>query len=94
MTVPDDPAASYPPPPPARPDGRKFTIAAFVLAGLAVIIAPLILGVLAVVLGVVAHRKGDPLARWAIVAGVIGGIVGISLAIALSDQTDEALALL
>ena len=51
---------------------RALTIASFVRAVLAVLFWPLVLGVLAIVLGVAAYSMGDrPLAVYAIIASVV-----------------------
>ncbi len=76
------------PPPPAFP-GRNLTIAAFVLAGLALILFPIVLGPVGVGLAVAGHNKGDPLAKWAIwaaaAATVIGMILGFVMLQAVGD---------
>ncbi len=51
----------------------------FVCALVAVFFLPIVLGPVAVVLGVVAHRKRDPLGRWVIAAGVLGTVLGFAL---------------
>src|SRR5687768_12287730 len=84
----------YPPPPMPQRNGRTYTIIGFVLAGLAVLFAPIILGPAAVILGVIGLQKGDPLGKWAAIAGVAGMLAGLALAAALlSDADDDALAL-
>jgi hypothetical protein len=51
---------------------RALTIASFVMAVLAVLFWPFVLGVLAIVLGVAAYFMGDrPLAVYAIIASVV-----------------------
>lgn len=65
------------------PEGRTLSIVGFVLAGVAVLIAPIILGPIAAILGGVAMSKGDPLGKWALGAGIAGTIIGIALGTAL-----------
>lgn len=80
----------YPPPTTRGGSARTMTIIGFVLAGVAVLFAPPVFGLAAVVLGVVAHTKGDPLGRWAIVAGIAGAIVGMALAALILNAADDA----
>ncbi len=54
-------------------------LAGFVCAAVAVFFLPIVLGPVAVVLGLVAHRKGDPLGRWVMAAGVLGTVLGFAL---------------
>ncbi len=61
------------------PEGRTLTIVGFVLAGLAIIVVPIVLGPVAAVLGGIAMKKGDPLGRWALIAGIAATIVGMAL---------------
>ncbi len=75
--------------------GRPYAIGAFVCAVVAVFFLPVVLGPVAIVLGVVAHRKGDPLGRWAVVAGVVGLAAGLALGtLAAAKVHSSALALL
>ncbi|MGH2752115.1 MAG: hypothetical protein ACRDK3_14775 [Actinomycetota bacterium] len=60
----------------ARPEGRTLTIVGFVLAGLALVIAPILLGPAAAICGGIAMSKGDPLGKWALVAGIAATILG------------------
>ena len=83
----------YPPPPMPRPPGRTQTIVGFVMAAAAVVFVPVILGPIGSVLGAIGHRKGDPLGRWAMIAGVVGTVLGTLLLILFADSDDEALAL-
>lgn len=71
MTAPQDPY-SYPGAPggPAPRSGAQlFSIFAMVSGALALLISPLIFGVLGVVLAIVANRRGEPL--WKIALGVV-----------------------
>lgn len=61
------------------PEGRTLSIVAFVLAGVALLIAPIILGPIAAILGGMAMSKGDPLGRWALAAGIAGTVIGMAL---------------
>jgi Na+/phosphate symporter len=83
-------AGDYPPPRARTGSARTLTIVGFVLAGIAVLFAPPVFGLAAVVLGIIAHTKGDPLGKWAIVAGIAGAIVGMVLVGLLMSAADDA----
>lgn len=59
--------------------GRVCNVLAIVLGVLAVFFAPVITGVLAVILGVVGFLRDRPLGRWALPVAVVGAVVGIVL---------------
>jgi cytochrome c biogenesis protein CcdA len=65
------------------PEGRTLSIVAFVLAGVAIFIAPIILGPIAAILGGVAMNKGDPIGKSALAAGIAGTIIGLALGAAI-----------
>jgi len=52
----------------------------FVCAAIAVVFLPVVFGPAAIVLGFVAQRRGDPLATYVAIAGVIGLVAGVTLA--------------
>jgi hypothetical protein len=59
---------------------RVCAIIAFVLAGIAVFLFPIILGPAAIILGIVSMAMGDKvLGKWAIAAGVAGTALGMFL---------------
>jgi uncharacterized membrane protein HdeD (DUF308 family) len=63
---------------------RVCTILAFVLAVVAILFLPLLFGLAALVLGLVAGALGDrPLGWYAAASGVLGALIGILLAYAL-----------
>lgn len=72
------------------PGARTFTVIAFVLAGLSVLIAPIVLGPLALGSAVVARVKGDPMATWAMAAAVAGAVAGIALGYVAFSAFDGA----
>lgn len=77
-----------PAPPSATPPGRPLTITAFVLAGLALLFLPPLLALIGVILSVIAMSKGDPLAKWSLVASIAGGVIGMIIGVAvLSART-------
>lgn len=59
--------------------GRTMSIVGFVCAALALFFVPIVFGPAAIVLGILAYRKGDRLGVWAAVAGVVGLVGGIAL---------------
>ncbi|MDQ1710782.1 MAG: hypothetical protein QOE45_232 [Frankiaceae bacterium] len=65
---------------------RTLTIIGFVCAAVAVFFAPVVFGVGAIVLGIVAYRKGDHLGMWAAIAGVVGMVAGIALVAAILNS--------
>lgn len=83
------PASEYAPPRESARAGRPYAIGAFVCAVVAVFFLPIVLGPVAVVLGVVAYRKGDRLGRWAIAAGVLGTVLGFALGALVFNATKD-----
>ena len=88
MTAPQDP---YSYPGTGSPAGRRgapvFSILAIVCGVLALLISPLIFGVLGVVLAVVANRRGEPLWKVALAVVIVGAVVGIILgAVIMSNR--------
>ena len=69
---------------------RTLTIIGFVCAVVSLFFAPIIFGVAAIVLGIIAYRKGDPLGMWAAVAGVVGMIAGFAFAAWLLSNANDA----
>ncbi|HYO61579.1 MAG TPA: hypothetical protein VEU29_06745 [Actinomycetota bacterium] len=67
----------------AAPAGRTLTIVAFVLAALAVIFFPIVLGPVAAICAGVAMSKGDPLAKWALTAAIACTIAGMVIGYAV-----------
>ena len=84
----EDPSRMYPPPPPPTSRGRGFTVASFVLAGLALVAFPIILGLVGIALGGVGMSKGDPLGKWAMGASGAAMVVGMVLAFVVFQATD------
>lgn len=72
-------STEYAPPSSSTSAGRPYAIAGFICAAVALLFLPIVLGPIAIVLGIVAHSKRDPLGRWVIVAGVVGLAVGLAL---------------
>ena len=64
----------------ARTSARICTILAFAFAVIALFLVPLLFGLIAIVLGVVAATQGDkPLGWYAAGAGAAGAIIGMIL---------------
>jgi hypothetical protein len=64
-----------------RDGGQILSAMAFAFAAVAVLIYPAIFGLAAIVLGFVALRRGEPLARRAIIAGAAGIAIGYLLGV-------------
>ncbi|WP_433429190.1 hypothetical protein [Nonomuraea sp. CA-141351] len=72
----------YPPPPPPQkpqPSNQILSIIGFVCAAVAVLFIPILFGLAGIVLGIVGHTRGEPLGKWAAVAGGVGMVLGIVL---------------
>ena len=65
------------------PPGRTWTIVSFVLAALALVVFPPVLGLAGAIVGYVGHRKGDPKGSWAAIASVVAIVVGMVIGAAL-----------
>ncbi|WP_249999888.1 hypothetical protein [Actinoplanes sp. M2I2] len=74
------PYPNSPYPAPARA-ANTFSIIAFVLAGLAVLILPIVLSPLAAILAFVGIRRHERLGRLALILAVVGGLAGAFLGI-------------
>jgi hypothetical protein len=98
---PEGPPPTAPPPPapepgspypPARSSGDTsiFVILGFVCAGLAFLCCPWLFGVAAIVLGIIAYTRGNPLGAWVIAAGavalVIGTVIGVLVGAKMFSQ--------
>lgn len=75
---------------------RTMSILGFVFGAVAILFIPILFGPAAIVLGIVAKTKGDPLGLWAAIVGAVGLVVGWVLgALVLQDAVEaQALALL
>lgn len=58
------------------PPGRLASIGGFVAAGVAMWVFPPVLLVIGLAFAFVAWRKGDPIARWVVLAVCIGALLG------------------
>lgn len=65
-----------PSPPGLRP-GQGCAIAGLFLAGLAVFVAPLLVGPAGMVLGVVADIRGERRGRWVVALAALGTVLGL-----------------
>lgn len=67
----------------ARPEGRPWTIAGFVLAAFGLLLSPLLGGLTGAIAGYVGYRKDDRLGLWAMWASVGVVLLGIIAAAVL-----------
>lgn len=81
--APGPPGAGAPPPHPAR-GGRVLALTGLACAAASALVLPELLGPVAVVLGVVAHRRGDRLGRFVVGAGIVGAVLPVVLLLLLS----------
>jgi hypothetical protein len=58
------------------PPGRLASIGGFVAAGVAMWVFPPVVLVIGLVFAFVAWRKGDPIARWVLLAVCVGALLG------------------
>ncbi|MEV4346593.1 DUF4190 domain-containing protein [Actinoplanes sp. NPDC049596] len=65
-----------------RAVGNNLSIAAFVLAGVAFLLVPL-LGALGVIFGAVALRRGERLGRLGLIVAIVGTVLGFAASAAL-----------
>lgn len=71
----------------ATPAGRTYTIIAFVLAAVALLFFPIVLGPAAAILAGIGMSKGDPIAKWALVAAIVCTIGGFAIGYAVFEAT-------
>jgi hypothetical protein len=77
------PEGQYPAPPRQANAGRGFTIAGGICAVLALAILPPVLGVVALVLGIVGYRKGDRAGMYVAIAAVVCAVLGMVIGAAV-----------
>ena len=58
---------------------RTMTIIGFICAAVSLLFLPIVFGPAAIVLGILAKSKGDPLGQWAAVAGALCMVAGMAL---------------
>ena len=66
--------------PTAKPTGNALSIVAFVLVAISLLIAPVLFGTGAIVSAAFGMRRGERLARVALVLGIIAAVLGVLLA--------------
>ena len=71
-----EPPAEPQPPKTLAEDARRWTLAGFVFAVVAIALLPLVFGPLGAGLGFVGHRHGDRLGKFAVGAAVLGMLLG------------------
>lgn len=57
--------------------GQTFIILGFIFAAVGLLCCPILFSTLAIVFGVIAKNKGNPLGTWVIGAGIASLIIGI-----------------
>jgi hypothetical protein len=71
--------------------GRTLSIIGFACAAVSLLFLPILFGPAAIVLGIIAYRKGDRLGMWAAVAGVVCMVAGMALGVwYFSNARDSA----
>ncbi|MGY4099737.1 hypothetical protein ACW2Q0_09290 [Nocardia sp. R16R-3T] len=74
--------AHTPPPyraPGSRPGAQPLSIIAFVCAGISLLFCPYLFGPVGIILGIVGHKKGESLGKWAAIVSTISLIIGLIL---------------
>ncbi|WP_433711696.1 hypothetical protein ACQP2U_36485 [Nocardia sp. CA-084685] len=74
---PQDSAQSYTPGP--RSGSQPLSIIGFVCAGISLLFCPYLFGPVGIILGIIGHKKGESLGKWAAIASAISLIIGIIL---------------
>ena len=69
---------------------RTMTIIGFVCAAISLLFLPIVFGPAAIVLGIVAYKKGDRLGMWAAVAGAAGLVIGMVLGMLVFAANNNA----
>jgi hypothetical protein len=65
---------------PAAPSGSQtLSIIGFVCAGISLLFCPYLFGPAGIVLGIIGHKKGESLGKWAAIASAISLIIGLIL---------------
>ncbi|WP_330250338.1 hypothetical protein OG874_29380 [Nocardia sp. NBC_00565] len=88
--TPESPYGGYPPYTPqpySTPEPRSGTqtlsIIAFVCAGISLLFCPYLFGPAGIILGLIAHNKGESLGKWAAIVSALTLIIGLILAYAV-----------
>ena len=87
---PDEPVAPAEYAPPVTTKARRFTIASFGCAVLAIVLYPIVFGPLGVIFAIYGKRNGDPLAQRALVVAIVAMVVGIILGALLAASSDDS----
>ena len=70
----------------SQDNGKGFSIAALVMAGVGFLVIPLLFGTIAAILAGIGLSKGEKLAKWAMVAAVVDLVWGaIAILMLLSE---------
>lgn len=69
---------------------RAMTIIGFVCAAISLLFIPIVFGPAAIILGVLAYKRGDRLGLWAAIAGGVCMVVGMILGMAVFAANEAA----
>ncbi|MEV4126047.1 hypothetical protein [Nocardia sp. NPDC049707] len=70
-------------PPGPRSGAQTLSIIGFVCAGISLLFCPYLFGPVGIILGIIGHRKGESLGKWAAIVSAISLIVGLILVYAV-----------
>ncbi|MEV6134901.1 hypothetical protein AB0L63_02290 [Nocardia sp. NPDC051990] len=70
-------------PPGPQSGAQTLSIIGFVCAGISLLFCPYLFGPVGIILGIIGHRKGESLGKWAAIASAISLIVGLILVYAV-----------
>ncbi len=76
---------TYTPPPyrPPRSGAQPLSLFGFVCAGISLLFCPYLFGPVGIILGIVGHRRGESLGKWAAIASTISLIIGLIIVYAV-----------
>ncbi|WP_062986440.1 DUF4190 domain-containing protein [Nocardia anaemiae] len=78
---------AYPERPDMTPEPRSgsqtLSIIGFVCAGISLLFCPYLFGPVGIVLGIIGHKKGESLGKWAAIASAISLVIGLILVYAV-----------
>ncbi|MEV5834026.1 DUF4190 domain-containing protein [Nocardia sp. NPDC052112] len=66
-----------------RSGAQPLSLIGFVCAGIALLFCPYLFGPVGIILGIVGHKKGESLGKWAAIASTISLIIGLVLVYAV-----------
>ncbi|MEV4234772.1 MULTISPECIES: hypothetical protein [unclassified Nocardia] len=69
--------------PEPRSGSQPLSIIGFVCAGISLLFCPYLFGPVGIILGIIGHKKGESLGKWAAIASAISLVIGIILVYAV-----------